>query len=243
MRNLVFMLLSFLLLTACSDSKEAEENEEWAARTVSEWPDIVFTNDIIFRETTYEGVGNSFLVDTGNDTLGITCKHIFLVFNHEELPVIDLGENFVEWKAYTKEDKDRYMIFGEMINKNRDEAVDDFNTLKSRDWLIFETGDIPDSFTPLKIRTRPLQKNEIIYCVGWPYRQKEGVPSLVKMKVFSNEGPYYYVNTLTENVDPGGLSGSPVIDTNGYLVGIVSGAEGRLGVIGNVNYLFEFIEN
>ncbi len=243
MRNFVFMLSSFLLLTACSDSKEAEEKEEWAARPVSEWPDIVFTNDIMFRDTTYKAMANSFLLDTGNDTLGITCKHIFLVFNHEELPLIDLGDNFVEWKAYTKKDKNRHMIFGEMINKNRDEAVDDFNTLKSRDWLLFEVHDIPAGFTPLKIRQEPLQKNEIIYCVGWPYRQKEGVPSLVKMQVFRNAGPYYYVNTLTENIDPGGRSGSLVIDANGYLVGIASGAEGNLGVIGNVNYLFEFIEN
>jgi len=48
-----------------------------------------------------------------------------------------------------------------------------------------------------------------------------------------DEGPCYYVNNLTENVDPAGRSGSPVIDANGYLAGIVSGAEGNLGVTGN----------
>ena len=62
------------------------------------------------------------------------------------------------------------------------------------------------------------------------------------MQMFSNAGPYYYVNTLTEDVDPAGRSGSPVIDANGYLVGIVSGAEGNLGVICNVSYLDELIE-
>jgi hypothetical protein len=33
-----------------------------------------------------------------------------------------------------------------------------------------------------------------------------------------------------------------VIDKNGYLVGIVSGAEGTLGVIGSVNYLKEMFD-
>jgi major membrane immunogen (membrane-anchored lipoprotein) len=241
MRNLVFALFSALIMVSCGSNDVQVQKEEWAAKPVSEWPDLVFTNDIQFKDTTYKGFGNSFLLDTGEDTLGITCKHIFLAFTQHDLPVIDLGSDFLQWKAYPKGEEDRYMIFGRMINENSEEAVDAFNTLKIRDWLLFEVQDMPAAFTPLKIRKQDLQKNEIIYSIGWPYRQQEGLPSLVKMQVFTNEGPYYYVNTLTENVDPAGRSGSPVIDTKGYLVGIVSGAEGNLVVIGNVNYLEQFI--
>ncbi|HDZ40100.1 MAG TPA: serine protease [Bacteroidetes bacterium] len=242
MRNLVFALFSVLIMVSCGSSNEEARKEEWAGKPVSEWPDIVFTNDIQFKDTTYKGFGNSFLVDTGKDTLGLTCKHIFLAFTQHELPVIDLGSDFVQWKVYPKGEEERYIIFGRMINENREEAVDAFNTLKSRDWLLFEVDDIPEGFTPLRINKTPLQKDKIIYCLGWPYALKEGKPSLVKMQVFRNEGPYYYVNTLTENVDPAGRSGSPVIDANGFLVGIISGAEGNLGVVGNVNYLDEFIK-
>lgn len=241
MRKLILILVSASFLTACSNDNDVTKKEEWAGKPVSEWPEVVFTNDIMFKDTSYRSIGNSFLVDTGDDTLAVTCKHIFLVFAHEELPVIDLGDNFVEWRAYPKGNKDRQMVFGELINRNSNEAVDAFNTLKIRDWLLFDVQDIPAGFMPLKIRHEPLRKNEMIYCIGWPYRQKGGLPSLVKMQVFRNAGPYYYVNTLTENVDHGGRSGSPVIDANGYLVGITSGAEGKLGVIGNVNYLDEFI--
>lgn len=242
MKYPAIILVTLFFVSSCGSSDEIAEKEEWAGKPVSEWPDLVFTNDIEFKDTTYTGIGNAFLVDTGDDTIGVTCKHIFLVFKHEELPVIDLGENFIRWKAYSKENKDIYMLFGEMINKNSDEMVDAFNTLKVRDWLLFEIDEIPEGFTPLKIRTKPVQEGEIIYCLGWPYKQKEGSPSLVKMKMFRNAGPYYYTNTLTENVDPAGRSGSPVIDANGYLVGIVSGAEGRLGVTCNVNYLDEYIK-
>ncbi len=242
MKYPVCILFLFLVVTSCRNTGEEVTKEKWADKHVSEWPEIVFTNDIEFKDTTYAGLANSFLVDTGSDTLGVTCKHIFLAFTNHELPAIDLGEDFVNWIAYPKGSKDKLMIFGEMINKNSDEMVDAFNTLKVRDWLLFEVDDIPAGFTPLKIRTKPVQEDEIIYCLGWPYKQKEGSPSLVKMQIFRNAGPYYYVNTLSDNVDPAGRSGSPVIDSNGYLVGIVSGAEGNLGVICNVSYLEEFIK-
>jgi len=242
MKYPVIILFSVLILSSCGNGDEITQKEEWADKPLSEWPEIVFTNDIEFKDTTYTGIANSFLVDTGDDTIGITCKHIFLIFKHEELPVIDLGKNFIRWKAYPKGNEDKYIIFGDMINKNSVEMVDAFNTLKSRDWLLFEVDDIPAGFTPLKIRTKPVQEGEIIYCLGWPYAQKDGSPSLVKMQIFRNAGPYYYINTLTENVDPAGRSGSPVIDANGYLVGIVSGAEGSLGVICNVSYLDQYIE-
>jgi len=242
MKSLVHTLLLIFALNACNNTTEEVKKEEWADKQVSEWPELVFTNNIEFKDTTYTGIANSFLVDTGHDTLGVTCKHIFLVFTHEELLTIDLGDNFIEWKAYPKGNEAKYMIFEEMINKNSDEMVDRFNTLKVRDWLLFEVDDIPSGFTPLRIRTKPVQKDEIIYHLGWPYKQKEGSPSLVKMQMFRNAGPYYYVNTLTEDVDPAGRSGSPVIDANGFLVSIVSGAEGNLGVICNVSYLDQFIE-
>jgi hypothetical protein len=57
------------------------------------------------------------------------------------------------------------------------------------------------------------------------------------MKMYKNLGNYYFIQTLTKNIDPAGRSGSPVIDKNGYLVGLVSGAEGNLGVVGSVAYL------
>ena len=163
MKYPVIILLSVLILSSCGRGDEMAQKEEWAGKPVSEWPELVFTNNIEFKDTTYTGIANSFLVDTGHDT--VTCKHVFLVFRHEELLTIDLGDNFIEWRAYPKGNEDRHMVFGNMINKNSNEMVDRFNTLKVRDWLLFEVDDIPAGFTPLKIRTKPVQKDEII-CDG-----------------------------------------------------------------------------
>jgi hypothetical protein len=62
-------------------------------------------------------------------------------------------------------------------------------------------------------------------------------PVLIKQQYFKGLGDYYYTKTLDKEISPHGRSGSPVIDKNGYLVGIVSGAEGNLSVVGSVYYL------
>ncbi|MBT8398335.1 MAG: hypothetical protein HKO65_13790 [Gemmatimonadetes bacterium] len=36
---------------------------------------------------------------------------------------------------------------------------------------------------------------------------------------------------------------APLIDKNGYLVGIVSGATGKMGVVGSVEYLMQVVES
>ncbi|WP_396602941.1 hypothetical protein [Algibacter sp. R77976] len=67
-------------------------------------------------------------------------------------------------------------------------------------------------------------------------------PALIKLQCFENLGDYFYIKTLKTDTQPHGRSGSPVIDKNGYLVGIVSGQEGKLGVIGSVRYLKQMLD-
>ena len=243
-RHLKYLLLNILLLSlsSCSNKKAPVLKEPWIEKPVSEWPELVMTNAVEFSDTIYKNFGNAFLVDTGSDTLAITCKHIFMLFRAETNNKIDLYDNFRSWKIFPKGKADKSLQLGSLINRNSNEETGEFNTLKSRDWIIFRL-DEKSKFTPLKIRTRPVSEREIVYTVGWPYKQHTGFPSLVKMQVYKNLGVCFYVTTLTKNVDPAGRSGSPVIDKNGYLVGIVSGAEGKLGVMGGVPYLIQQLDN
>ncbi|MCG6187070.1 S1 family peptidase [Maribellus maritimus] len=234
--NFILAIVLLLFISSCRKTKETILKEAWIEKPVSEWPDLVMTNTVEFSDTTYRNIGNAFLVHTGSDTLAITCKHIFMIFRNETNNKINLNDNFRSWSIYPKEEVEKSIQLGKLINQNSNEETGEFNTLKSRDWILFKLNKKTE-FTPLKIRTRPVSEGEIVYAVGWAYKQYTQNPSLVKMKVYKNMGSYFYINTITENVDPAGRSGSPVIDKNGYLVGIVSGAEGKLGVIGGVSYL------
>ena len=165
-----------------------------------------------------------------------------MVFKNNDLSTIDLGNDFISWSIYPKGQIEKNIQLSQLINKNINEPIGEFNTLKDRDWIIFKISHTNNSIYPLKIRTTPLKIGEFVYSVGWGKEQTTKFPSFKKMKTYKNLGNYYYILTETKNVNPVGRSGSPVIDSNGYLVGIVSGQEGNLGIIGSVKYLTELFD-
>lgn len=239
MKYLGILSLSFLfILIGCQQSPKIEE-EPWVDKPVSQWPNFALTNEVDFDDTTFTDLANSFLIDTGADTIGASCKHLFMVFrNHQGLKSIDLEENFNHWKLYPKNNPERSVQIKTLINANKEEPIGQFNTLKNRDWIIFDLQEIPDGLYPLKIRYAPLEKGEIVYALGWGALQEDNThPVKTTFQCFRSLGNYYYATSLTKNVKPNGRSGSPVIDKNGYLVGITSGAEGKLTVIGSIQYL------
>lgn len=238
MKYSTLLLLGILLIFGCKKSPQIIK-EKWIEKPITEWPDFALTNEVSFTDKTYYDIANSFLVDTGNDTIGVSCKHLFMVFENQlGLNSIDLGDNFNYWNMYPKNNKDKTVAVKRLINKNTNEPIGQFNTLKVRDWIIFDIEDENNQLYPLKIRYTPVKKNEIVFAVGWGKLQKDNSkPAMIKLQCFYNLGDYFYIKSLKTDTHPAGRSGSPVIDKNGYLVGIVSGQEGKLGVIGGIKYL------
>lgn len=231
-RTTLFLML--FLFVQCTPSSQPEP---WVSNPLSDWPSIALTNTIQFRDTTYHHLANAFLVRTPSDTFAITAKHLFLVFKQNGLTHIDLGTQFMHWHMHPKLQPDIQIEAGKLINANPTEDIGEFRTLKVRDWIAFHIQTPHPDIYPLTIRNTPLTEGEIVTAIGWAHKQATKNPSHIEMQVYKNLNDYYYVNTLTPNVDPAGRSGSPVIDKNGHLVGIVSGATGNLGVIGSVKYL------
>jgi hypothetical protein len=235
--ELIVIGISFLSL-GCTRKSQAIK-ETWFEKPLSQWPSFALTNEISFEDTTYSDLANSFIVTTGYDTIGISCKHLFMVFEYQPgLSTIDLGNSFNYWKLYPKNDRGNSVLTKRLINKDSQESIGQFNTLKVRDWILFEIDKQNLDLYPLKIRYHPIKTREVVYAIGWGINQKDnGIPALTKLQCVDNLGDYYYMRTLSTNTQPHGRSGSPVIDKNGHLVGIVSGAEGNFAVIGSVSYL------
>ena len=232
------LILICIILIGCKNSPQMIK-EDWIEKPISSWPDFALTNEISFTDTAYYDIANSFLVNTGFDTIGVSCKHLFMVFENQlGLNSIDLGSSFKQWNMYPKNHKEKTVSVKRLINKNSNEQIGEFNTLKVRDWIIFELEGQNNQLYPLKIRYTPVKKNEIVFAVGWGKMQEDNSkPALIQLQCFENLGDYFYIKPLKTDTHPAGRSGSPVIDKNGYLVGIVSGQEGNLGVIGGIKYL------
>jgi len=242
MKKYLYLLFLILIVSGCQNKEKPIEKESWIEKPTSQWPNFALTNTIKFKDTVYQNIANSFIVDTGYDTIAISCKHIFMVFKNNNLSTIDLGNDFISWSMYPKGQIEKNVQLSQLINENNNEPIGEFNTLKNRDWIIFKVSNLNNDIYPLKIRTTPLKKGEFVYAFGWGHEQTSKFPSLIKMKMYENLGNYYYVLTETKNINSAGRSGSPIIDSNGYLVGIVSGAEGNLGVIGSVKYLSQLFD-
>ncbi len=236
MKNGALILICIMVMFGCQNSPQMIK-ESWFDKPVSSWPDFALTNEISFTDTTFYNIANSFLLDTGFDTIGVSCKHFFMVFENQlGLNSIDLGNKFNYWNLYPKNHKEKTVSIKRLINKNSNEQIGQFNTIKDRDWIIFELKEKNTQLYPLKIRYTPVKSNEIVYAVGWGVNQKDNSkPTLIKMQCYKNLGNYFYIKP--SKIQPHGMSGSPVIDKNGYLVGIVSGQEGNFGVIGGIKYL------
>ena len=239
--------LAFLIvagLAGCADAASAGPREPWVDRPVFEWPDFALTNRIEFTDTTYDDIANAFLLDTGADTVGVTCKHMFLVFAKQRgLTSIDPGGALVEWAFPSSRDTGRVVPARRLINADPREPIGDFESLKDRDWLIFELADGSGGAYPLKVRWGPLETGEVVYAVGRSLAARhEPDPTPSPLRVFRSTPNYHYVQPLDPDVDPVHTSGSPVIDGNGYLVGLVSGAVGRLGVVAGTGYLRQLLD-
>ena len=91
MKKIALVVMFTGLIFGCQNSPQIVK-EPWVEKPVSLWPDFTLSNEIGFNDTTYYDLGNSFLVNTGFDTIGISCKHLFMVFENQlGMKAIDLG--------------------------------------------------------------------------------------------------------------------------------------------------------
>ncbi len=232
------MLIFSIILTGCYHKNKLEK-EQWIAKPVKDWPDFALTNHLNITDSTFIDFANSFIIDTGKDTIGISCKHAFMLFQSKlGISSISLGNKLNYWNLYPKNNPEKVISVKRIINQNKNEPIGEWRTLKDRDWILFELKNKNNEIYPLKIRYIPVKKGEKVYCIGWGQKQKDNTkPALIEMHCISNEGSFYYMKTIESKHKTNGRSGSAVIDENGYLIGIVSGAEGDLTVIGGVSYL------
>lgn len=219
--------------------------EPWVEKPVEEWPDLVFTNDLHFPDTVFRGIGNAFLVDLGRDTVAVSVKHIFTFLREQRgLESVDLGPDFVQWEMRSLRNPGATLPAGRPLNENPAEEIGEFNTLRVRDWLVFRVEATGPGLFPLRLRSTYLKKGNAAFAIGRNQAERDSPhPRITPLRVYEALGPYYVVESLNPEVDPGGTSGSPVVDESGHLVGIVSGATGRLGVVASLQYLLDVVQS
>jgi hypothetical protein len=191
-------------------------------------------NQIDYSDTTYAVAGCAFLLDTGNEILAATAKHILRYFKSESMTSVSFQGTLRSWRMFPKNAPTSITVVDRLINENKEESLERIPT--GKDWLLFTVREYPINMQPLRLRSTPLQLGEAVFIIGWRYTD-EGSQKIYRGKYVEGDDGSILISTegLTDNTVPG-LSGAPVIDANGYVVGLMSSKAGEMERLASVDY-------
>jgi len=212
-------LIPFILFLFLSCNQIQHKNEE--SFTIDACPEITMINSIEFSDGSYamSYPGCSFLLNTGEEILAVTCKHALWTGRNDNMNSISIAEDVKKWRMHLKNDTTRYLLVDKLINENKNEAIGEWNT--ESDYLVFSINENKSRITPLKLSTAAIQNGDSLYKVGWAFKDKEG-PQRVYNSIFYKYSGSVMLVQDSERVNQAVTSGSPVINSMGQLTGIVS---------------------
>ena len=194
----------------------------WACSATTAATQLSGINDVEFIGTEPQShLGNGFVIEYEGQHFGVTAKHVLLMASKSGLKNTDINIRLKSWALKPNKNETAQIRFGEVINGDAQETLDERVLLE--DVLVFEVEQI-GSFRPIRLAKTPAQPGDKVRTVGCSYqRAKECVQDEYVGQVVGRRGPNLLIdlgahlpNTLF------GLSGAPVMNAQGELVGIVS---------------------
>ena len=221
-RSNVYLLIFLLPVIGCSQTRES-----WINKPPSEWPQIALTNNFRFNSgdryinPSFKYATTGFLIDLGKDTLAATSKHLLWAIRYNTNNSVQLREELQQWTMNAKGNDRDSVVTGKLLNAAAAEIPEGENAeiTKHDDWIIFSVKRSSPNIYPLKPRFTPVKEGEKVYILSGAY---EDSPNTVREgKVSVKRGRYIMIDHNTK-INMSHSGGSPVIDANGYLVGILS---------------------
>jgi hypothetical protein len=192
--------------------------EDWISKPINEWPQIVLTNHAEFTGHTSLDGASSFLIQADNDrVLAATAAHLIGSAGGVEpkIRVSELPSTIRSWKMFPRSKPDEFVEIKALTTKDLER--------KGLDWLLFSVN-LPDRLPayPLKVRQEAIQVGESVFLIGCPYAERECVQNVYRGIVTARGSADRFRYDIDPPVDIRGFSGAPIIDQQGYLVGIMT---------------------
>ena len=233
----LLLIAATLLTLSCQRQQPTLPKEPWTDLPRDRWPTILLTSHIQLGSMDFRDKACAFLVDTGTDTLAAACKHLFLAFKNPDFQSIHFAGKLRNWSMYPRNNPEKSVVVDLLLNEDQEEEIIKQYVI-NRDWLIFSLKRSSPDILPLKPRYEKPSKGERLYLIGWA---KEGEQRVYEGIIYQAYDYKFLVDMQDQDVSR--FSGAPVIDTNGYLVGIHSGKIGDMSWVNSTKYLQEVLEN
>jgi len=239
--------IACLLTLAClahgtpGSAQPGEAYGQWVEKAHADWPSIAMINRIDYTDESFPVAGCAFLLDTGDATLAATAKHVLRFFKSETMDSVSFRGTLKSWRVFPKDDPSRVTVLGELVNEDDEASLESIPV--GRDWLLFTVRKRAESVQALRLRSTPLVADEPVFIVGWRYTDEGSQKIYAGNYVRSEEGSVLIaVDALADNKMPG-LSGAPVIDARGYVIGVMSQKAGTMQRLASIDYPQALLED
>jgi len=214
MRFAYFISILFLLNNLCHCQEKTSSKV---------FEDIALVNKIDFFDHKFDQPRFScgFLLKYGKDTLAITAKHIIKVIKPDNMNSLSFENNIQSWSLYPLNHKSVMVTCKALLNEDKSQSLEAKSTYEN-DWLIFSIKHNSSKVKPLQIRSTPLVQGEKLYVIGWARTMEDGAQRVYEFEYYKTIGNRILLKEVIVPEKFGGLSGSPLVDESGQVVGIVS---------------------
>ncbi len=167
-------------------------------------------------------VGNGFLIRHQGKIYAVTVKHALLEAKTPAMTHVTLDGHVKGWRIHPNQSPEKAVVLGKLLNANPDEAID--MQVLSKDWLVFEVVENKSPLAVLSLRNTPITTGETLTAYGCSYANKQQCSQDRYAGTYlSTDGNNLRMAIPDLNLGQlRGLSGSPVLDNNHQVVGIVS---------------------
>ncbi|WP_109437332.1 MULTISPECIES: trypsin-like peptidase domain-containing protein [Aquimarina] len=243
LKKIIITTLVAITLISCSSVKRLQNTP------------IGLINNVAYTDSSFDNpnASNGFLVQYKNNTYAVTAKHILMIAKTDHMKFVDFEGNLKEWRMYPKNDSTRYVIADKLLSTNKKDSLTwnymDTNWDTYNDWLVFSVKENKTSHKPLKFRKKPIKKGEYVYAIGWSYKDSIGAQRVYQYTFDTTEGDYHNLIQIKGPKSLGGLSGAPIVDKKGRIIGLVSsgGEDEKTKEVflqaTNIKNAFKFISN
>ena len=245
--SIKFLAVVFLLPLAAI----AQKKEPWVNLPKEQWPRMALTNHVQFKngdryiDPSFTYAATGFLIDTGNDTLAATAKHVLWVAKNKKSRAVQINSELQQWTMTPKGNDADMVVIDSLLNEDSTEILEGgASSILERDMIVFSVKQVSKNVFPLKPRYRAVIPGEKLYILSCDYANP--TCKIYEGTVFKKLGMEILIDRkMKEHL--GGSSGSAVIDSNGYLVGVISsatsyGKEGKpVSVAISTEYLYDVL--
>ena len=215
----VVVLAAIIAATASGllmSTSEQPARDNWAHTNPVTWPQIVLTNRATFRNRSDLDGASSFLIQLDDGRiLAATAKHLIGEAGGVEptLSLNDFNKELISWVVYPRTKSALKAEIESLARSTQDP--------RGNDWLLLALkSGTPLPAKPLKVRPKPISVGEDVFLIGVPYSDEKSSQNVYKGNVTERPFADRFRYTISPPVDITGFSGAPIVDKDGFVVGV-----------------------